>query len=375
MDPVEYLRLMRYQREDVLAASRRAFDGAALVGRGGRRLSVGGGQRLSVSNLSQALSALDLHVQSEVLEGLLQEHGFTGEELTFDQFVRIEDCCRTLAVAEGRQRAGFSAEAFNMVKQAFFWYDRTDKGYISLGKLVWVLSESNVPVNSLESREAIFRKLDAARQAAIDAGVPQDKVGQLGDRREVPFWAFLHLVRIFLRDREQAFDGREKEALNTTKFSPSEVAQFRQIFSVAVANARKEEEEVKALNAAKQLQRPGTTGSTSSWASEASGQEGLVKERSAGGGSSVPTLGSILRELGSVPSLPVQGVAQVLRCLRLQVTLHQHEELSTKLEEISEGTMELDFAGFLQLMRWMLDTDYAGVTSVAKKTAAESRKH
>jgi Ca2+-binding EF-hand superfamily protein len=338
MNPVEYLRLMRLQREALVQNAQRVFD----CGRGRK-------DTLPTSTLVEALSALGVKIQDEVLEELLIEpDGTCLASLKFDTFVRLVDRAQEMAAAEARRRAGFLPSAFHTLSRIFETCDQAKQGSISLAELIGLFSQAHMPLHTLDHREALLRQLDAARLAAVEAGVQAHEVGQTGKTMSdnvVRFWDFLHLVRIIVQEHEEASSAREKDVVEQTKFTPAEVSQFRQIFYGMLTELREEER--------------------------------VTKEDAMPVNGSRANLGEELSELlrGSA-SLPPCSITFVLSSIGLRASVQQREDLQVKLHELTQDRHEIDFACFLQLMRWMLDTDYANISGQSPKGKGfEKLKH
>jgi len=114
---------------------------------------------------------------------------------------------------------------------------------------------------------------------------------------------------------------RETTAVEETKFSTAEIDSFREIFV--------------------------------SWYEKDKAFE-LEKIRNAGG-----------KETGEeveTKELTKHCMRRLLQSLGVTVTPEQRKKLERKIDDQTQ-TGKLDFADFLRIMRWMLDTDFAGLQS------------
>jgi Ca2+-binding EF-hand superfamily protein len=324
MDRLEFQMLMRLQREQVIVNARYAFDKAR-----------GNQDALPAGKLASALALCGIVLQSEEVAGptsqdLAQAHEGC-EMLHFDAFVQHFDRGQSIAAAEARKRAGFSIVTFQALRGTFRSYDVAKTDIISTGELMSILSEVNVPLRTCEEREVLMQSLDAARDAALEAGCKEEEVGEPGHghgrNQRVFFWEFIHLVRGFVTKNEEKASDREKEVVEETKFSASEISEFRQVFGKMVK------------------------------------EQSLERARQG--------LGSVLQDLFSESALfndsGNRSISLYLSSLGLRVSTQQREDLEDKIEELTTDQIDMDFACFLQLMRWLLDTDYAHVTGTAKR--------
>merc|ERR1712061_902993 len=66
--------------------------------------------------------------------------------------------------------------------------------------------------------------------------------------------------------------------------------------------------------------------------------------------------------------LPYDHIRRLLRSLGLSISLRDKQILEAKIESLDENHRregaQLNFANFLCLMRWLLDTDFANINAV-----------
>jgi hypothetical protein len=189
-----------------------------------------------------------------------------------------------------------------------------------------------VPVNTSEGRHELQRRVMAARESAIVAGVPDEEVSR-GSTADIGFYTFVHLIRGFVRDSEQDVIEREKDAVSLARFPNSEAEEFRCVFSGLA------EQETK---------RPST------------------REQQAGFPSQC--VDRLLARLTMVPAIPESAVPLLLKSIGINVPASKLRDLKQFLAMTrSRGEADkktIQFATFLRLLRWMLDIDFAGICSV-----------
>jgi len=81
-------------------------------------------------------------------------------------------------------------------------------------------------------------------------------------------------------------------------------------------------------------------------------------------------LGIILSNLTAQPVIKEQDMMKMLRSIGMRVSLVDFLQLSGKIREFNEKSDGfMDFVCFLRVVRWMLDTNYAGVLGAAERAA------
>jgi Ca2+-binding EF-hand superfamily protein len=260
------------------------------------------------------------------------------EDLDFDRFVQVVDDCRATNVERLRRLAGFGADEIDQLRLHFDSFDRRGFGLVTVNELKRGFRDSEEL--RLPSRpEDLMLKLDMARERALEGAVSD--VTAKGSS-ELTFWEYVQLFAILCEELQR----REQEATNGVamelQFSEQETEQFHHIFSqwsdkVAVIF-------------------PGNDGA-------GAGGKSASRESS----KSSVTCPPLLQGKRS-PALPFSVVRQLVRSLGLIVTSQNRLLLDDKLAElerlggVAKGTV--DFIGFLGLMRWMLDTDFAGINKI-----------
>ncbi|CAK0839048.1 unnamed protein product, partial [Prorocentrum cordatum] len=323
MDLEEFFRLMRMMREQDMLCVRKSFD----------KLRSSTGQ-MPKRSVKAALARRGLFPQEAVLAELLQD---MPAEVCFTSFMHIYDRCRFRVNLESRKRAGFSEDTVEEI--ASLWScDRNLAKPTTVGELIWMFTDSHkVPVHTSEGRHQLLRRVQAARGAALEAGVPPEELENeeepLGSASAVGFYTLVHLIRSFVRDAEQEVIDREREAVSVARFPHSEAAEFRRVFSDL---------------AEREARRSSTCG-----------------QPAAGGGQRVDQLLTLLTR---VPAIPLSALPLLLKSIGLHVPSSRLKDLKRFLAqarsrvEADEGTIR--FATFLRMMRWMLDTDFADICSV-----------
>uniref|UniRef100_A0A7S1RME9 EF-hand domain-containing protein n=1 Tax=Alexandrium catenella TaxID=2925 RepID=A0A7S1RME9_ALECA len=242
-------------------------------------------------------------------------------ELDFDDLVQEIDQCREAKVAKQRKKAGFSTEELENFKSLFEMFDKDSSSHIDNNELIALLKFFNWQPRTKEGQQVLMEKLDIARARAREAGI--EDVGEYGSC-DVKFWTFVQLARMLKRETEQAEEQMNAEVVKELNLSDKECEQFRGIFQGAITR-----EKEKAKEAGLQA----------------------MSER-------VPEYG-----------LKGEAVRTLVRSLGVQLTTRVDDKLADKLADLEEEDRVLTFVGFLRLMVWMVETNFAGINDAAAKYA------
>eukprot|EP00930_Biecheleria_cincta_P034575 TRINITY_DN23881_c0_g1_i1.p1 TRINITY_DN23881_c0_g1~~TRINITY_DN23881_c0_g1_i1.p1 ORF type:complete len:1054 (-),score=208.46 TRINITY_DN23881_c0_g1_i1:98-3259(-) len=334
MDSGEFMRLMRIQRELSLVHYRTAYD----------KYDFSKPDNAEDDNVAAALTECqippDLHIMEEAIRPLLEEYNAEDDGLSFESFSHIAETCRRLYPVQKRKRAYFKEEEAALIKMAFAQQDSSRRGYISVGDLVWLMADSGLPVNTKGGRAMIFAKLDQARESARSAGVDDEDVGNPGSPR-VRCMPVVHLVRDILKQHRKEVDEKVESIMKGVKFSGDEIAEFRKFFD------------------SKSDAPPAATSSPDGpkrRRSVAGGEDKKMTMRSA----DQMTLSKVLARFKHVPRLPVDDVLNMSQNSALQVSSKEKLQLSQRIMKLAQDG-GLDFASFVQVMQWMLDSNYGNV--------------
>eukprot|EP00435_Cladocopium_sp_Y103_P007336 s4529_g2.t1 len=145
---------------------------------------------------------------------------------------------------------------------------------------------------------------------------------------------------------------REDEALKAVEFSSEEVGQFRELFG-ALVQQHKEELQAAADRANEQpkVGRRLSAVQAAQVLAEAEEAMRLQKEREL-------TLGNVIRKLTSVPGTEV---VKMMAMMGVKV-----EGWTGQFSDVPDDG--LDFPGFLQLMNWMVRSNFGNINGAAEKT-------
>lgn len=174
--------------------------------------------------LKQAIDALDrssaAHESSVVLNALFWKEGPADGRIEFFQFCQAAIRSRRMSRAVFRDNGGFTRVEIAALRKKFERYDDDHSGELT-GLEMIRLFEEEFPIiaNDPDRRPQLVKLLGEA---------DEDSSGTLN------FKDFLRCMRTLRDMQEQMNMTKELDAVNATKFAPSEVAEFRELF-LAVA--------------------------------------------------------------------------------------------------------------------------------------------
>jgi len=308
LDVREFIRLMRIFRERELAKIQAAYD---------QKKSSSSGL-LRRKHLQKVLEGLghDSIEQDDLVED--------KSDMTFDDLVVLCDSYREDLKKKEKKKAAFSDEELENFEHMFQEFDKNKNNEIDVKELQCVLEVFGWQPRTREEQELLMKKIELARTYAREAGV--DDILPEGCAT-VHFWTFVQLLRILQNEA----DKQEEQALQNLQvelqFSEAEVEDFRQVFRT--------------------------------WTRMARESAGLAPPKS---GAPV------------VETLQKQSLRRLVRSLGVTISVANEALLDKKIQEIDEEgrteTAQLDFKGFLHLMRWILDCNFAGINEVASASAS-----
>eukprot|EP00442_Polarella_glacialis_P058684 CAMPEP_0115089938 /NCGR_PEP_ID=MMETSP0227-20121206/25064_1 /TAXON_ID=89957 /ORGANISM="Polarella glacialis, Strain CCMP 1383" /LENGTH=804 /DNA_ID=CAMNT_0002480853 /DNA_START=52 /DNA_END=2463 /DNA_ORIENTATION=- len=228
----------------------------------------------------------------------------TGHALDFDAFVDIGDQIRAMRVIENKKRAGFGDDELGRFKEVFEHYDSKKTGHLNLTDATALLIELGFNLRTVDEQKELKKSLAQARQLATEANA------DVGDEGTVSFWVIVQLLRALYRKDDQSTELRLSRVAEEAKFSATEVTEFQEVFNGC-------------------------------WERDAVFEEG--------GGA-----GSNRKRLLSKSSL-----SRLLRTMGMKLNGEQREMLDNKVTELCSNE-NVDFPGFLLIMRWMIETNFGG---------------
>lgn len=235
------------------------------------------------------------------------------DELDFEDFVDAVDESRHKTMMQERKLAGFGYWKVELLRELFKQFDRDEKGFLelhALTKLLQHLEYIEAP-RSRNEQLSIIRHIESARKHAYEAGVRESMLEQ---GFNVTFWTFVQLCRLLQSQRERHESKKTTDLMLELKFSKFEVEQFRHVFA--------------------------------QWAKWQPDGEDLTRE--------IDTAKDTLTQ---------EQTFRVFRSAGASLAGHRMRVLLSALEPLQEGFRRLNFHNFLKLMRWVVDTDFAGLGS------------
>jgi Ca2+-binding EF-hand superfamily protein len=317
LDFREFLRLMRLHREEQLANIQAAF-GSFMDDTGARPV-------VHPQDMREALDACCPPQEANADDAATMP----TEDVDLDGFVMLVDKIREIRVSYLRRRAGFSDNEIKRFEKFFQSYDVKQTGLLEMQVVTRLLGELGVQVRSREEQEEMVKQIETAREAAAERGACE----HAAPGSPVNFWVIVQMLRqIRKRDDRHTLNKTAKAAAHA-RFNTQEVEEFRDVFMHTYEKDRFFEE----------------------------------ADQSAHLGEQEPEDDSDKRELTKT------SLRRLLRSLGVNLDGNQRTELDTKIEQYGKND-RVDFADFLGLMRWMMDTNFGGISQAAKCQASKSDK-
>jgi calmodulin len=355
LDLREFRRLMRLHREEELAELRRGFDLAAQetsVHQHSTGSTAGDPVRPRKSILA-AGKAITTHEASEIFSAMgypdslvdLSEGGVTrmasaatraasmaGDAtlLTFDDMISMLSHRREVRVKEQRCCAGFTEHELKDLKIVFDRYDTDASGVLSGKEVAPLLEQLGLSTGTVQDRERVLNEIDKARAMAKAAGVSD--IGERGSGT-MNFWELVQLLRLLYSHADSQVLERENRAIEETQFKRAEVDDFRLIFDDWLQKHKEFLEEARRIH----------------------DNQRIAKH---------PKLNS--QDEDQHDALNADAIRRLISSLGLRMNTAQRGELEQKIGSFKTGGY-INFPDFLRLMRWMLETDFAGLTRALGK--------
>jgi len=259
---------------------------------------------LSKLVLKKALTELG----EEVSDSTLRKSKADTTPIDFEAFVKYADQARAERVQRERKKAGFTDEKIAQFRETFDRIDKDKSAIIDTKELNELLKEFGWEPHTKEEQAALKRKLDLARQRAREAGVKDVSPDGFAG---IKFWPFIQLARMLATEQEQAEEEKMSVLMSEIKFNQREVEEFRQVYLDRKRRCQKELEVETEL-------------------------EGLPRD----------AVRRLIRQLGA--KMTSDGKAAV------------DDQLDALGCTLDSGGL-LEFAGFLRLMRWLVDSGWLAV--------------
>lgn len=217
----------------------------------------------------------------------------------FDAFVGLVDRCRAEVVAREKKKAGFSDAKIERFEQLFSDFDKDRSGNIDAMELLGMLKMFSWEPKTRDEQQALTQKIDTAHLKAREAGAEQAE-GSEG----ITFWSFVQLARILETEHDYAEEQKMTSLMVRLKFSQKEVEEFRVVYV----------DKKKAI-------------------ADTDGEE--------------------------LDGLPRQAVRRLLYMIGIEVKGDKKTMLDDELDRLDcPDDGRLDFFGFLELMRFLLDSGW-----------------
>jgi len=361
LDFREFLRLMRLHREEELVMMKKVFNKKATHGLLRKELALS-----CLAYLDERGKHLDEATAAEFLED-------SADLIDWEEFVDFCDFCRQLAVTKLRVQAGFSDEEVETFKSAFEKYDSDGSGDISRKELQALLQDLQFAMATAEDRQVFLSILVEARKSARRGGVPEDDCGTDGST-DISFWVFVHLLRA-VQTRE---DEKKVTTLESISFEKEERMELREVYHYWVDFYK-----AQALMPGKGRKTEDDEDSVASTSESVNLDDDDLAE--------LEEDVEVMEEHNGVLKsktvhqkqelLPMNTLWKLLRKLGLELTATHREQLKGKCALDAENKLPaerrryvIDFDGFIRLLCWMLDSNFANLRQTSDFLASMRSK-
>ncbi|CAJ1430078.1 unnamed protein product, partial [Effrenium voratum] len=226
----------------------------------------------------------------------------------FDGFVTICDRVREAQVAVDRKRAGFSDKEIEHYWALFTSYDMKKTGVLSMEECTNLLSNLSFHVRTVEEQQELKQMLHQAKTLAEKAGA--DVCQESGS---VSFYVLLQLLQALFVNHEREQEAQLVQVADEAGFTMSEVTEFNDIFNQYWLNELE----------------PG----------EADDPTNRLRKK----------------------TVSRSSVYKLLRAMGIRLDHHSKEQVDRQVHHYSGD--RCSFNGFLKLMRWMVEVNFASINS------------
>lgn len=285
----------------------------------------------------------------------------SGNGMSFDAFMSLADEGRKEVRNENRKRANFQEAEFKLLDDAFKKIDLQGRGWLEEKQVLLLLHNCGLPIQTDEGRRHLLEVIEKARDAARAEEISDQ---ELGGSRKASFLLMLHVWRLIARENEGGYLERMDRARAESRFSKAEIDEFQQIF-MSCLRSKKKSSPTEAAEA-----QPTVSSESSRRKSVPDLRQGSKQRSQPAGADDEPsepplTLESILGLDQSKDQLSFGGLKRLLNSLTVKLAPKMAFTLQEKVSEITgKDQCSIDFPDFLRLMRWMIDTDFAGINEV-----------
>jgi hypothetical protein len=239
---------------------------------------------------------------------------------------------------------------------------------LSKGECLWLLKDLGIPVDSKEDRKKIVGMIPQAHTNACNAELSTEEVGvNTGDT--CSFWLLLHLLRLICRENESKALTLEEAAMDESRFSRAEVAEFREVFTSWVRRSNSSEfdtDQQEGMAHTTDMCRRRSLPRFQNAQSVPTACDGEHMQRcstaSQGVGHKETQLEAMLGTLTD-GYLPYKALQRLIISVSVPLCVKDTHTLKEKAVEISEREDgSVDFSDFLRILRWILDTNLADIS-------------
>lgn len=321
LDLREFIRFMRLHREGEIKEIKDIFEEFEDEDAGG--ILSQADARHALLELAAPDSAFPDQPKALVTDEMGTNDMEVPAKVSFEEFLELAGQVRLKRAQHLRKRAGFTAVEIEKFQGLFNEHDPERSGILNTEQVTRLLMTLGFRIRTVEEQQDIVKQLKDARAVTKERGITDVAEDQ------VDFWVLIQLLRGFYRrDDKQTLD-KVTRAAEQSRFQASEVAEFQEVF----------------LN----------------WYERDSCRY------------AESTVDPDVEENPEVKAIPKNSLLRLLRSLGLKIDPDSRLKLEDKMldyaddsDDAATGVQEqkVEFADFLRLMRWMMDTNFCRITDV-----------
>jgi len=288
--------------------------------------------------LQQVLTDMDRRVSVSVIGQCLQGVE-DSRHIDFDGFVQVIDNMRRHSLDQIRKQAGFTDQEVRTFRQAFQRYDTDGNERLTRDEMPPLLRDLGIDLRTVDDQRHFVRLVEEARSSAKRGGATEEEAGAQGSSG-ITYWTFVHFLRVLqTEDDVKTVSSQTRSHL----FSEKEQEELQVVFRTWCEHFAEVNQRGEGL---------GEEASPSPDEKASSTDLKLTHSQ----------LWSLLRELG----IPLN--ATHVKLLKARVALDSANTLPVEYRG-----HYVNASGFLQLLSWMLDANFASIREKSEEAVEGQR--
>lgn len=264
-------------------------------------------------------------MEEEIIKALELDYIEIPAPVNWEGFFLLAEQVRARRAVEVRKRAGFNFTELRHYEALFNREDTQRTGNIDVNQAARILMALGFSARTKEEIQNIIEKVGEARTMVNEWSGTQVPDAMLN------YWSLIQLLRLLLKKDDKVTLDKVTRASDQTRFKAKEVAEFQEIFIDWYQRDQ-----------SRYSEQVASAAYTSQGAEQDAGPKKLL---------SLPSLVRLFKSLG------------------LKIDSEDRIKLDAQVAEYTDHVQgSIDFADFLRLMRWVLDTNFCKISSLSVKS-------